>query len=470
MTPFELGDVPTLPHKRDSVLRRVLTTALAVDDATAMPGITHWPKMTWVRVSAAPLALALVAGGHALLRVGTNRRSRQVDALVSTRTQALQQTHATLERRHRVAEGMRDVMAALNSDQPLAQVLAMIMSQSQALLGTFAGAMGQLDATSGTLCVQVLCGTPPGTEDAATIAWLAQRVQQAIEHNQPLIASTPDRRPDQSSPLLVPPQDQTAVIVAPIVVEAAGFRGALLLYYPDRQRVTSAEAELATMVAAQAALAIENAQLKAAAQEMATITERNRVARELHDSVTQSLYGIILNADATFLALTAGNADKAEQRLHQLKEIAREAMTELRLLVYELRPSILEEQGLQAALYERLEAVEMRSGIEVALEIDCVPPLPLDLQNELFWVILEGLNNIIKHARARHVQLRVVGQADRCQLTLTDDGSGFDVSTARRYGGYGLKTIGERLAQFGGTLAIHSQPGTGTTLEIEVPL
>ncbi len=104
---------------------------------------------------------------------------------------------------------------------------------------------------------------------------------------------------------------------------------------------------------------VENTQLKATAQEMATVLERNRVARELHDSVTQSLYSIILNSDATLLALASGNPDKVELRLHQLKDIAREAMTELRLLIYELRPSILEEQGLLAALNERLEAVEI---------------------------------------------------------------------------------------------------------------
>lgn len=418
MTPFDLGDVPSLPHT--------------------------------------------------LRRYGTTRRTQQLEALVVARTQAIRDMHATLERRHRVAEGMRDVMAALNSDQPLTQVLVMIMAQSRELLGTYACAMAEFDNESGTLCVQALSGVPDRIEDPAMTAWLRQLVQQAIDQNQPVIVTLPGGYSDQKSRAAA--QEQTALVVAPVVVAAARFRGSLVLYYPNRRLVTPAEAELGTMFAAQVALAIENAQLKAAAQEMATITERNRVARELHDSVTQSLYGIILNADATLMALTAGNVDRAERRLHQLKDIAREAMTELRLLVYELRPSILEEQGLAAALLERLEAVEMRSGIDVTLDIEGNQALPLNVQNELFWVVLEGLNNIVKHARARHVQLRMVEQDNCCRLTLTDDGSGFDVNTARRYGGYGLKTIGERLAQFGGGLTIHSQPGAGTTLVIEVPL
>ena len=259
-------------------------------------------------------------------------------------------------------------------------------------------------------------------------------------------------------------------MAVPIAVEAARFQGGMLLYYADRVLVTDAEPELATLFAAQAALAIENSQLKATAQEMATVLERNRVARELHDSVTQSLYSIILNSDATLLALASGNPDKVELRLHQLKDIAREAMTELRLLIYELRPSILEEQGLLAALNERLEAVETRSGLQVDLQLECDQILPLDVQDELFRVILEGLNNVVKHARARHVKIQMVRQGDCCRLVLEDDGCGFDVSTASRYGGYGLKTIRERLQRIGGTLSVRSEPGAGSTLEIEVPL
>ena len=194
------------------------------------------------------------------------------------------------------------------------------------------------------------------------------------------------------------------------------------------------------------------------------------MARELHDSVTQSLYGIILNSDATLLALAAGNSEKAEQRLHQLKEIAREAMTETRLLIYQLRPSILEAEGLAVALRERLEAVEARSGIEVDLQIVGDPMLPPDVESDLFRAILEGLNNIIKHARAKHVQLQVMVMPECCRVILSDDGVGFDVSTSDRYGGYGLRTIEERLQQIGGTLAMQSEPGAGTTLTMEAPL
>lgn len=374
----------------------------------------------------------------------------------------LQETYGILHRRHRIAEGMRDVMVALNSSQPLPQVLKMIAMQAQDLLGATSVVIGVLDDEAETLLVQAQCGPPLDTAGptAGGVPYVALR--RAIARGDSLIYPDPDG--EQAAQLL------GEVLVAPIFVAAADYAGSLLLFYPDRRSIAVAETELATLFAAQAALAIENAQLKASAQEMATINERNRVARELHDSVTQSLYGIILNSDATLLALDAGNSEKAEQRLRQLKEIAREAMTETRLLIYQLRPFILEEQGLIVALRERLEAVEVRSGIEVELQIEGDPTLSPEVESELFRAILEGLNNVIKHARAKHVQLQIVMQPECCLVVLTDDGTGFDVATSARYGGYGLKTIEERLHQIGGTLTIWSEPGEGTRLEMEAPL
>ncbi|MCB0238210.1 MAG: histidine kinase, partial [Anaerolineae bacterium] len=104
------------------------------------------------------------------------------------------------------------------------------------------------------------------------------------------------------------------------------------------------------------------------------------------------------------------------------------------------------------------------------LQIDDDIDLPPDTEAELFRMILEGLNNIIKHARAKHVQLQVTARSGCCRVVLTDDGSGFDVTTSARYGGYGLRTIEERLHQMGGTLLITSEPGAGTQVMMEIPL
>jgi PAS domain S-box-containing protein len=200
----------------------------------------------------------------------------------------------------------------------------------------------------------------------------------------------------------------------------------------------------------------------------AASAERTRLARELHDSVTQSLYSITLHIDATLLALSSSKYQVVEQHLRRLNQMARDAMTEMRLLIFEMRPPILEEVGLAAALKARLEAVESRSGIGVDLQVEGNRPLPPTIEAELFWVALEGLNNVVKHAQASQVTVRLVLNEDRARMTIQDDGIGFDLETATRYGGYGLATMKERVQQINGTMSIDTTPSAGTILEIEV--
>jgi PAS domain S-box-containing protein len=205
-------------------------------------------------------------------------------------------------------------------------------------------------------------------------------------------------------------------------------------------------------------------------EEQATVAERQRLARGLHDSVTQSLYSINLQSDAIMMALSSGSSKKAEKRLQILKEIAQEAMTEMRLLIYQLHPSILVEAGLAVALRQRLDAVEARSGIDADFQVEGERRLPPELENTLFNITLEGLNNVLKHAKASEIQMRLSFEPDRCRLTIRDDGVGFDPQSTENYGGYGLADIRDRLEKINGALTIDSQPGEGTTLEFEVIL
>lgn len=450
-TAFQLCAVPGLESAVAGNSARGLDVQIATGDGRRVYARLHVSRLDGM----APYALLWVFED-----ISDEVRAREM----------LRDAYTALHRRHRIAEGMRDVMVALNSDQPLASVLTKIANDARDVLGPTAVLIGTLDDATQTLDVQAQCGATPGPNTPAVAPVPYAVLKQATASGEPLIFPDPESQSSAGGSESATAGPSGAVLVVPISVTAAAFAGSLLLFFADRQSIVPGEIELATLFAVKAALAIENAQLKASAQEMATVSERNRVARELHDSVTQSLYGIILNSDATLLALSAGNSDKAEQRLRQLKEIAREAMTETRLLIYQLRPSILEEIGLTAALCERLEAVEVRSGLAVSFHADDDVTLPPDVEAELFRVILEGLNNIIKHARARHVQLQIAAEPGCCRVVLTDDGAGFDVATAARYGGYGLKTIEERLQQVGGKLSITSEPGRGTRLEMEIPL
>ena len=218
----------------------------------------------------------------------------------------------------------------------------------------------------------------------------------------------------------------------------------------------------------QVAIAIDNARLYQQAQETAAMAERARLARELHDSVTQALYSVNLYADATHLALSSGRTDVAAEDVRQLRSLAREAMSDMRLLVFELRPSILEEAGLVGALQARLETVEARSGFQTAFQVEGERHLPSSVEAELYRVAQEALNNVIKHAQAKQVAVHLQFNEERLCLTIQDDGIGFDLETARQSGGLGLHSMEERVQQIGGNLILETAPGKGTTLRIEV--
>lgn len=221
----------------------------------------------------------------------------------------------------------------------------------------------------------------------------------------------------------------------------------------------------------QAAIAIENARLYQQAQQLAVMEERNRLARDLHDSVTQSLYGVTLFAEAAGRLLTSGEKDLAGEHLQELQQTAQEALQEMRLLIFELRPSVLGESGLAAALQARLESVEGRAGLETSYKMEGEDRrLSPDIEEGLYRIAQEALNNALKHAQADHVMVHLNHLAADVVLEIVDDGVGFEPDLAHKTGGLGLRGMEERAARLGATLSVESQPGEGTRVRVEVPL
>jgi signal transduction histidine kinase/ligand-binding sensor domain-containing protein len=221
-------------------------------------------------------------------------------------------------------------------------------------------------------------------------------------------------------------------------------------------------------LADQAAIAIENARLYERAQRLAVMEERQRLARELHDSVTQALYGATLYAEATARQLDDGRVALAAEHLRELRDTAQEALREMRLLIFELRPSVLESDGLVNALRARLEAVEERAGLEVAFRADEGIVLPMPVEEGLYRIAQEALNNALKHACARRISVSLERREGSVVLDVVDDGCGFDPATAVPAGGLGLDGMIERAAELGGELVLNSEPGVGTTVRVEV--
>jgi signal transduction histidine kinase len=233
---------------------------------------------------------------------------------------------------------------------------------------------------------------------------------------------------------------------------------------------SEADQRLIEMLAAHAALAIENARLLERSRELSIVEERNRLARELHDAVSQKLFGLVLGAEsaATLLDRDAGAA--AEQ-IAQLGELAQDALAELRGLIFELRPASLDEEGLAATLRKQVDMLERVHGRAIELRITGAAKAAPESAGEVLRIAQQALDNALRHADAERIELRLQGRDGRLTVTVADDGVGFDpAAPGLRSRRLGLTSMEERARALGGTLVVVSRPGEGTTVTLEVPL
>jgi signal transduction histidine kinase len=246
--------------------------------------------------------------------------------------------------------------------------------------------------------------------------------------------------------------------------------GMLVLGHRQPNTWGEEEKELVQAFANQAAVAITNAELFEKASEAATLEERTRLARELHDSATQALYSATLFSEASKERVEAGDIDSARHYITRVGQVVQQALKDMRLLVFQLRPPILEQQGLVMALQHRLDAVEKRAGMEARLIYDQLPRLSDTVSEELYSITLEALNNVLKHAQADTVTITFQSDEGAVDLEVRDDGQGFDTDAAYNGGGMGLVSIAERAAKIDAALTIDSSLDQGTSIRVIVPL
>jgi signal transduction histidine kinase len=258
-----------------------------------------------------------------------------------------------------------------------------------------------------------------------------------------------------------------ALLWLPIIVRGA-IAGALGVVHPRPGYYTERHAQLAMVFAQQVGSALENARLYEEAQGKAVLEERQRLARELHDSVSQVLYSIALNA-ASAVALRARDPERAAALEHDVHELAGVGLAEMRALIFELRPESLEQEGLVSALHKQAEAVRARHGVVVHTNMGDEPAVPLAVKEALYRIAQEALQNVAKHARAQTVELTLQQSASELVLRVHDDGRGFNPT--RTYPGHlGLHSMRERMAGVGGDLEILSSRAQGTTICARVPI
>jgi signal transduction histidine kinase len=387
---------------------------------------------------------------------------------------------AEAERSRRIAEGMRQIVAALNSQQSLSETLDFIVTHACRMLNSQGAAIFRLEQVSGadpSLGVQAGCGLWPDFMEHASLPYPASIAGRALRENRAipvpnirdqLEALSDDLAP---SPYLRRPEMQElmarfyAMLLTPLIVAGQPY-GVLTAYYHESRAFSPEDVREAQSLADQAALAIESARLREQSGLAAALDERNRLARELHDSVTQSLYSVTLYAEAAARQVEAGNEDAVIDHLRALRDTSRDALREMRLLIYELRPPEIERIGLAAALRGRLQAVERRGGLHAEFVQEGEENLPVAAQQELYHIAREALNNSLKHAQASNILVRLTYEPEHAVLEVQDDGAGFDTVAAMEAGGMGLHTMQERAQRLGADLKTETHPGKGTRVTV----
>jgi PAS domain S-box-containing protein len=388
--------------------------------------------------------------------------SRTLEHKVAARTQEIEQ-------RRQVAESLGGMLTVLNSDLPLDEILEHIVVEASRLLGSDASAIYRLEGSDGIFTPHTVRGL--AAEEISDLAFPPD-LGRALRSSRPV--AIPDVTDvaigsDLLSALECMADCCLALLAVPLIVKSEVY-GGLLLYYSEPRAVSDEEIGLAVAFADQAALAIENARLHEQVRAGAVREERARLARELHDSVTQALFSMTLLAEAGQRLAQTGDFERVQSYLGRLGETSHQSLKEMRLLVYELRPLALKSVGLVGALQHRLDAVEARAGVEARLLVDGTILAPAGMEEDLYRIAEQALNNALKHASATSVTTRLQGNNRRLVLEVSDNGCGFDPEAAKEKGGQGLVSMQERAARVGGTLTLSSVPGQGTTVRIEVEM
>ncbi len=246
--------------------------------------------------------------------------------------------------------------------------------------------------------------------------------------------------------------------------------GVLCVFDTGERRFGLETIALLTTIADQIGVVVENTRLRKQAEQAAVTEERSRLARELHESVTQSLYTLNLFASAGQHLAANGDMTQVQKHLDQIGELTQGALKEMRLLIHQLRFPVLSQEGLLAALRQRLEMVEQRAGVNATLEVDHFRDLPTSLEEGLYWIALEALNNALKHSRSTAVLVRLSVHEAQVVMEIKDNGQGFDLQAAAASNGIGLVSMRERTGGFGGSFSVISAVGEGTTVRVSIPL
>lgn len=390
--------------------------------------------------------------------------------------------HLEDEQRRHVAEGLRDILAALNSNRSLEEILDFIIKEAARLLHTDAAALFRFNREKNSLILEAVCGMPHLELKNFSVDVGAGFLGKAFMEKKPVVKT--DKAEMESILSQIPGAGLHAewlrancsgMIAVPLISKNEVYGGIVLYIKEDENHyghiISKEDIELAMTFADQAALAIDNTRLRKQAEEMAVAAERNRLARDLHDAVTQTLFSASLIAEV-LPRIWERSREDGLKRLDELRQLTRGALAEMRTLLFELRPATLVEAPLEELLKQLCEAITGRARVPVTLNISGCAKLPTEVKIAFYRIAQEALNNIAKHSGARKAVMELNANEDGqlgvivAGISVTDDGRGFDPDKVTSEH-LGIGIMHERAEAIGAKLVVRSAAGEGTVIEVE---
>lgn len=402
-----------------------------------------------------------------------NEQLRETNLQLQKEIHEREQLALILQRRLEEFSALHEIAKTLTARQDLQQALESIFITICDLFGARLALIARLDEAGST--TESIVGHD---QEHGFIAYSASQTRledfprgpvaiaegraQVIENLQQAALASPIRAYVNAGRL-------TAGLVVPLMSRRIAWALLLIAKEGAGARFSQYELILAETIAADIAAAIENERFTSLARQAAVNAERQRLARGLHDSVTQSIYSLTLLSSGWESMARQGTLEDPADSFHRLGEVGQQALRDLRLLIHQMRPSELAERGLVGSLEQRLESVERRTNIEAVLRIEGeLAGLPHKTEEELYFIAQEALNNSLRHARAGLVQVSIYSSPGAITLIVEDDGCGFDPSA--KHTGMGLGNMQERALSIAGKCQILSEPGHGTRVTVSVPL
>jgi PAS domain S-box-containing protein len=418
----------------------------------AADGTWRWLEMTLTNLLEDPAVRAIISNSRDL----------------TTEVEAQQRLEAEVEQRTRELRSLYQADAVLYRSLRLGTVLQALVETAADLLQADAGSVMVWDADGDRLVTRASIGFTEEQRQRLTLARGEGVSGLAAESGEPVVVV------DLPHDARIPPHlvslreslGTRSLIAVPITLRGEVF-GVFNLNWRQQRTFQEADLRLLTALGQRAALAVENAQLYERAVQAAALQERQRLARELHDSVSQVLYSIGLNASSVAIFRTTA-PDRVDDLVRDILGLAEAGLAEMQALIFELRPESLEQEGLVVALEKRAAALHARHGVELRGTLGDEPMVSVVVKETMYRIAQEALQNTAKHARARTVEITLATD-DELTLCVADDGKGFD-QHGDFPGHLGLLSMRERAQAVGGTVEITSAPGQGTRVVARVPV